>query len=162
MRTAHTRVILRNRKGALALRPLARACDLRPALAPGVLLSQATSPGAPLLLRSINMEWLRRLEAENDHVHRLKTDLPYFAETSLKLRPKIGSIAPFVFNPAQLRLHEIIEAQKAKTGRVRVIVLKARQLGISSYVAARFYCKTINSPGLRRLEQSIPDCETLS
>src|SRR5262245_31448882 len=97
------------------------------------------------------MEWLRRLEAENDHVHRLKTDLPYFAETSLKLRPKIGSIAPFVFNPAQLRLHEIIEAQKAKTGRVRVVVLKARQLGISSYVAARFYHKTINSPGLRTI-----------
>jgi hypothetical protein len=41
-------------------------------------------------------------------------------------------------NPAQRKLHEIIEQQRAKTGRLRVIVLKARQLGVSTYVAARF------------------------
>src|SRR5215831_662956 len=97
------------------------------------------------------MDWIEQLRGDGDHAVRLKTDLCYFAESSLKLRPKIGSIAPFVFNPAQLRLHEIIEAQKAKTGRVRIIVLKARQLGISSYVAARFYHKTINSPRLRTI-----------
>ena len=52
-----------------------------------------------------------------------------------------------MFNPAQLKLHELIEAQKAKTGRVRVVILKARQLGVSTYVAARLYHRTINSPG---------------
>ena len=34
-----------------------------------------------------------------------------------------------MFNPAQSKLHDLIEAQKAKTGRVRVVILKARQLG---------------------------------
>src|SRR5215471_19732545 len=97
------------------------------------------------------MDWIEQLRGDGDHAVRLKTDLCYFAESSLKLRPKIGSIAPFVFNAAQLKLHQIIEEQKAKTGRVRVVVLKARQLGVSTYVAARLYHRTINNPGLRTL-----------
>jgi hypothetical protein len=53
-------------------------------------------------------------------------DLIYFAGRALKLRPKIGPLEPFIFNAAQNKLHEVIEEQKRKTGRVRVIVLKAR------------------------------------
>jgi hypothetical protein len=62
-----------------------------------------------------------------------------------------GSLTPFRFNPAQQELHRVTEEQKAKTGRVRVIVLKARQLGVSTYVAARFYHKTIRNAGLRTI-----------
>jgi hypothetical protein len=83
------------------------------------------------------------------HQLRLDGDLPYFGEHRLKIRTKAGPLAPFIFNPAQRRLHETIEAQKAKTGRVRVVVLKARQMGISTYVAARFYKTTTSSTGLR-------------
>ena len=72
-----------------------------------------------------------------------------FAEHALKLRSKIGPLEPFIFNDSQRRLHGLIEEQKAKTGRVRVVVLKARQLGISSYVAARYFHRTIHRPGLR-------------
>src|SRR5262249_3891078 len=50
-----------------------------------------------------------------------------------------------------LKLHEIIEEQKRKTGRVRVVILKARQLGISTYVAARYYWRTVHAPGVRTL-----------
>ena len=82
------------------------------------------------------MSWLDTLLNEGERAARLRSDLPYFAEHCLKLRPKTGSLAPFLFNPAQLELHRRIEEQKAKTGRVRVIILKARQLGISTYVSA--------------------------
>ncbi len=41
--------------------------------------------------------------------------------------------------------------QRAKTGRVRAVVLKARQLGVSTYVAARKFHRTINNPGLRTI-----------
>ncbi|WP_334375413.1 hypothetical protein [Bradyrhizobium sp. AZCC 1719] len=82
---------------------------------------------------------------------RLNTDLEFFAAELLKIRPKAGALAPFLFNPAQRELHRIIEEQKAKTGRVRVIVLKARQLGISTYIAARFYKQTTSNPGLRTI-----------
>jgi len=96
------------------------------------------------------MRWIDDLRSAGDHAIKIKGDLPYFSQF-LRIRPKVGSLAPFVLNPAQLALHEMIEEQKAKTGRVRVVVLKARQLGVSTYVAARFYHKTVNSPGLRTI-----------
>jgi hypothetical protein len=95
------------------------------------------------------MAWLDDLLTEGEHAGRMQSDLEYFARHALKLRPKLGPLEPIVFNAAQKKLHEIIEGQKAKTGRVRVIVLKARQLGVSTYTAARFYHRTVNSPGLR-------------
>jgi hypothetical protein len=97
------------------------------------------------------MNWIDGVLADGEHASRLRTDLEYFAQHALKLRPKSGPLEPFLFNPAQRKLHEIIEAQKAKTGRVRVIVLKARQLGVSTYVAARLYQRTINNPGVRTI-----------
>ncbi len=93
--------------------------------------------------------WLSNAIDGDEHATRLRTDLPYFCENALKLRPKAGPLEPFLLNPAQRKLHEIIEEQKAKTGRVRVIVLKARQLGVSTYAAARLYHRTINHQGLR-------------
>jgi hypothetical protein len=91
-------------------------------------------------------------QAKDEQTRRkLRTDLPLFCENALKLRPKAGPIEPFILNPAQHKLHEIIETQKAKVGRVRVVVLKARQLGVSTYVAARLYHRTINNPGLRTI-----------
>lgn len=94
------------------------------------------------------MTWLDDLAAAGDHATKVKGDLEYFSQY-LKIRPKVGSLLPFTLNPAQLELHRIIEGQKAKTGRVRVIVLKARQLGVSTYCAARFYHRTVSNPGLR-------------
>ena len=89
--------------------------------------------------------------ADGEHAARLRNDLPYFAEHALKLRPKSGPLEQFILNPAQRKLHEIMEQQKAKTFRVRVIVLKARQLGVSTYVAARLYQRTIYNPGVRTI-----------
>jgi hypothetical protein len=94
-------------------------------------------------------DWLTALRADGDHAIRLANDLEFFAAERLKIRPKAGSLAPFIFNPAQRELHRRLEEQKAKTGRVRAIVLKARQMGISTYVAARYFRRTIASPGLR-------------
>src|SRR5262245_63974291 len=96
------------------------------------------------------MSWIDALQSAGDHATRIKHDLPSFSQY-LKIRPKVGSLAPFTLNTAQLKLHQLIEDQRVRTGRVRVIVLKARQLGVSTYVAARLYSKTINSPGLRTL-----------
>ena len=95
------------------------------------------------------MSWLDMLLNEGERAARLRSDLPYFAEHCLKLRPKAGSLTAFIFNPAQLELHRKIEEQKAKTGKVRVIILKARQLGISTYLSARFFHRCLFEPGLR-------------
>mgnify|MGYP001416692129 CR=1 FL=1 len=106
------------------------------------LLQSASDGNDDLLLERLSAEKTKRL---------IKGDLPLFCEHALKLRPKAGPLEPFIFNPAQHKLHQIIEEQKAKTGRVRVIVLKARQLGVSTYIAARLYQRTIYNPGLRTI-----------
>ena len=95
------------------------------------------------------MQWISEIMAEGSHSLRLRSDLEYFSEHALKIRPKAGMLEPFRFNPAQRRLHELLEKQKAETGRVRAIVLKARQLGVSTYVAARKFHQAIHNPGLR-------------
>ena len=79
------------------------------------------------------------------------TDLETFAREFLRIRTKSGATTPLLFNGAQRELHRRIEEQRAKTGRVRVIALKARQLGVSTYVAARLYHRTINNPGQRTI-----------
>ena len=95
--------------------------------------------------------WLQNWIADGESALRLRTDLPYFAEHCLKLRTKSGAVEPFILNPAQLRLHALLEEQRAKTGRVRAVILKARQMGISSYISARLFHKTIHTPGVRTL-----------
>jgi hypothetical protein len=95
------------------------------------------------------MDWIKDLRQAGDHAVRLETDLEYFATELLKIRPKAGALTPFIFNNAQGELHRRLEEQKAKTGKVRAIVLKARQMGISTYVAARYFRRTIANPGLR-------------
>lgn len=78
----------------------------------------------------------------------LYTNLPTYARENLKIKPKTGPLIPMVFNKAQQYLHERAEAQKKRTGKVRIIVLKGRQQGLSTYIAARFYHQTTCLPGV--------------
>lgn len=71
----------------------------------------------------------------------LNANLPYFCDALLKIKLKEGGLGPFKLNRAQQYLHERIEDQKKRTGMVRILVLKGRQQGVSTYVAARFYHK---------------------
>lgn len=80
---------------------------------------------------------------------RLKEDLEHYAAKCLKIRTKSGAVEPFVFNEAQRYLHSRLEAQKARTGKVRALVLKGRQQGISTYIGARYYWRTTHNRGLR-------------
>ena len=65
------------------------------------------------------------------------------------MRSKSGAIVPFELNAVQRRVHEAAERQLAKSGRIRILVLKARQPGISTYVEGRFYWKTTQRHGVR-------------
>jgi hypothetical protein len=93
--------------------------------------------------------WLDQVIDEGRHVTRLHSDLPFFAENALKLRPKFGPLEPFKFNAAQHKLHALLEEQRKRTGRLRAIILKGRQVGCSTYIAGRFFHKTISTPGIR-------------
>jgi hypothetical protein len=70
---------------------------------------------------------------------RLQADLEYYCAKALKIKTKDGKLEPFIWNKAQRYIHECIETQKAETGMVRVLILKGRQQGCSTYVGARFF-----------------------
>ena len=81
----------------------------------------------------------------------LVASLTLFAEHCLKIRPKeVGrGIVPFILNPAQIELHRQLNEMRRETGKVRALVLKGRQLGVSTYVGARLYHQTITRAGVR-------------
>lgn len=81
--------------------------------------------------------------------HKFATDFDYFAVNALKIRPKDGDLRPFVINQAQRYVHLIAEKQQLETGKVRLIILKGRQQGVSTYVSARFYWKCTHRRGAR-------------
>lgn len=80
---------------------------------------------------------------------RLKDDFPHYASRCLKIRTKEGGLEPFLLNATQLALHERLERQLAETGKVRALVLKGRQTGISTYIQGRFYHRVTHSKGRR-------------
>ena len=88
----------------------------------------------------------KREKERRKKIELLKSNLPFFAKTALQIRTKEGKITPFVFNRAQLYVHQKLEEQKRQTGMVRALILKGRQQGCSTYVGARFYHKTA-TPG---------------
>lgn len=79
----------------------------------------------------------------------LRDDLPHYAAKCLRIRTKAGGIQPLVLNRPQRYLHERLEEQRSATGRVRALVLKGRQQGCSTYVAARFYHRVTHRRGCR-------------
>ncbi len=60
----------------------------------------------------------------------------------LKIRTKDAKLIPFKLNIAQDHMLSIIEQQEKKKKPVRIIVLKARQLGISTFTEAFIFNKT--------------------
>jgi hypothetical protein len=74
-----------------------------------------------------------------ERLQRLRASLPVAAAELYRVRDKAGQIVPFVFNESQQALHAALEAQRARYGWVRAIVLKGRQQGISTYTAVRYY-----------------------
>lgn len=86
-------------------------------------------------------------EALLNELGRLQGDFLYYAPKILKIKAKDKSIIPLKLNRAQLYVHEKLEEQRAKLGKVRALILKARQQGFSTYIGGRFYWKTSLNPG---------------
>ena len=68
-------------------------------------------------------------------------DFEFYAEHCLKIRTKTDGLQPLLLNEAQRYVHEIAERQLRERGKVRIMVLKGRQQGMSTYIEARFYWK---------------------
>jgi hypothetical protein len=80
---------------------------------------------------------------------RLKSDFEHYAEKCLKIRTKSGAVVGLSLNAAQKYIHQKVEEQRARTGKVRAIILKGRQQGCSTYVEGRFYWRVTHTRGVR-------------
>lgn len=79
----------------------------------------------------------------------LKDDFEAYAKACLRIRTKTGEVLPLRLNRSQVYLHGRLEEQLRTKGRVRALVLKGRQVGISTYIGARFYWKISHKFGYR-------------
>lgn len=80
---------------------------------------------------------------------KLMTDFEFYARNCLKIRTKEKGLQPFLLNSAQKYIHSRLEQQKKETGKVRAIILKGRQQGMSTYVEGRFLHNTTHHKGVR-------------
>lgn len=70
---------------------------------------------------------------------RLRDDFEFYALNCLKIRTKAGDIRSLRLNAVQKRLEAVIAQQMAIDGYARIIVLKARQQGLSTYTSGKVY-----------------------
>jgi hypothetical protein len=73
-------------------------------------------------------------------IYRLKKDFAEYATRLLFIQTKEGGgLKPFVFNKTQQKLEEIFERSMRTKGYVRLLILKARQFGVTTWVAGHAY-----------------------
>ena len=94
-----------------------------------------------------NKQELLKLLAEREKRDKLRaysTDFALFAEEQVKIITKDASqgFVNFKLNECQRRITEALAKQLEETGKVRAIILKARQQGISTYCAGRVFWKS--------------------
>lgn len=85
----------------------------------------------------------------NQILHQFRTDFNHYAPRALKVLPKAGSPIPFVMNKSQQHVHDCIERQLEEEGRVRALIVKGRQQGISTYVEGRYLWKATMNQAIR-------------
>ena len=74
-----------------------------------------------------------------------KSNLTQYAKHCLKIVDKQGKLIPLNFNAAQIQLDKQINEQYSHHNRVRMLILKSRQTGISTYCQARGFWKTVSA-----------------
>ena len=78
-------------------------------------------------------------------------DVRGYIEKNLYIRTKRAQIVPLKLNRAQERLLEALQRQDEAGRPMRVIVLKARQLGFSTLAEALIFARTANTPNVNSL-----------
>jgi len=117
---------------------------------------------SPVVAR-LKQEALRKLaglpEDPGERARVLGSKVDYFAASSLRIRPKEteGGLAPFSFNPIQmdylagLRLKHRLAVGTDQFQGIRDIILKPRQLGFTTFIAAMFFFDGLFRPGRNTL-----------
>ena len=69
-----------------------------------------------------------------------------YIENYIKIRDKNSNIVPLILNKPQQKLYDVIREMKAKGLPVRIIILKARQMGFSTLTGGLMLSQTATHP----------------
>jgi len=67
-----------------------------------------------------------------DKLRLIVNDFSFLSKKLLKIKDKKGNIVPFIMNSAQEQVYKVYEEQRKKNVPIRLIILKARQEGVST------------------------------
>jgi len=79
----------------------------------------------------------------------LKGDPLRFFKSQAKIISKAGHQSNFILNETQLIIHQAAEQQLKDTGKVRLVILKGRQQGCTTYIRMRFSHKVMYNKGIK-------------
>jgi hypothetical protein len=77
------------------------------------------------------------LTQAKDKLKRILTNHRLYTQNFLKIKTKAGAIVPFKYNQAQNKLDRIWSELEAQKKPIRIILLKVRQFGGSTYILGR-------------------------
>lgn len=83
-------------------------------------------------------------ETQQQYLNICITNFEFFCANELKIVTKQGELVPFEWNEPQREVWKLISA-----GRIRLGVLKARQMGMSTFIAAYFFWRTQFQPNTK-------------
>lgn len=72
-----------------------------------------------------------------DKLRRIKHDPSFYMQSFLKIRTKQGKLEKLTLNSTQRKINERIDELQGKP--IRILVLKARQMGVSTYTEGRIF-----------------------
>lgn len=82
---------------------------------------------------------------------KLRNDRLWYMENFLKIRDKKSQLVPFIVNDAQKQFNKTIEENTKNNKPHRYIILKARQLGMSTFTEGYIYHNTTTRPFVNSL-----------
>ena len=74
----------------------------------------------------------------------------YF-QSQLKITNKQGKTVPFLLNPIQLKIDEVVKKLEKKNKPIRILILKARREGVTTYVGGYIFNDTACNPNVSSL-----------
>ena len=84
-------------------------------------------------------------------IYKTLRDPKLYIQSYLKIKTKDSRIVPFQLNSAQIRLYQLIDRLKKEGKPVRIIILKARQMGFSTLTEGMIYYNTATRKNVNSL-----------
>ncbi|MGV3278560.1 hypothetical protein ACFX5K_02815 [Rickettsiales bacterium LUAb2] len=78
-------------------------------------------------------------------------DFNFFTKHILKILNKNYQLSSLIFNKEQLYINKLLNQQKQQQRQVKAIILKGRQVGITTLIAARNYYFNLMNKGVKSL-----------